>query len=114
MNPYSELGVDSNSTLNDIKKAYRDLVKKYHPDLNPDDIESAKRFKEIQHAYEILTGQSKRTNKEKSSPKHNPFDFDFSADLFGSSTFKGRNVIVRLDIDLLEAISGCKKFVKSK
>jgi molecular chaperone DnaJ len=114
MNPYNALGVESNSTLDDIKKAYRDLVKKYHPDLNPDDIESAKRFKEIQHAYEILTGQSRRTNTERSSPKHNPFDFDFSADLFGSSTFKGKNVIVRLEIDLLESISGCKKFVKAK
>ena len=57
---YSILGVDKNASSDDIKKAYRTLVKKYHPDLHPGDKEAAEKFKEINEANEILSDDKKR------------------------------------------------------
>lgn len=57
---YEVLDVDRNSSKAELKKAYRKLAKKYHPDLNPDDEESAEKFKEINLAYEILSDDTKR------------------------------------------------------
>lgn len=52
--PYKVLGVDRNASDEDIKKAYRRLAKKYHPDANPGDAEAAKRMQEINAAYEQI------------------------------------------------------------
>lgn len=57
---YRILGVDKNSSSNDIKKAYRKLAKKYHPDLNPNDEKAQEKFKEINEAYEVLGDEEKR------------------------------------------------------
>ena len=57
---YSILGVDKNASSDDIKKAYRTLVKKYHPDLHPGDKEAAEKFKEINEANEVLSDDKKR------------------------------------------------------
>ncbi len=57
---YEVLGVDRNATEEEIKKAYRRLAKKYHPDLNPGDKEAEQKFKEINEAYEILSDPQKR------------------------------------------------------
>lgn len=57
---YSILGVDKNASSDDIKKAYRMLVKKYHPDLHPGDKEAAEKFKEINEANEVLSDDKKR------------------------------------------------------
>ncbi len=57
---YKILGVSKNATQNEIKKAYRKLARKYHPDLNPGDSEAEKKFKEIQEAYEVLSDPKKR------------------------------------------------------
>lgn len=57
---YEILGVDRNATQEEIKKAYRRLAKKYHPDLNPGDKEAEQKFKEINEAYEILSDPQKR------------------------------------------------------
>ena len=51
---YKILEVDKNATQNDIKKSFRNLAKKYHPDLNPDDKKAQEKFKEINEAYEVL------------------------------------------------------------
>ena len=59
---YKILGVDKNATPDDIKKAYRTLVKKYHPDLHPNDNECAEKFKEINEAHEVLSDEKKRKN----------------------------------------------------
>ena len=57
---YDILGIDRNATEGDIKKAYRTLAKKYHPDLNPGDKEAERRFKEINEAYQVLGDEQKR------------------------------------------------------
>ncbi len=59
--PYKVLGVSPNATDEEIKKAYRDLTKKYHPDLNPDDPNAANKMNEINAAYdEIKNGTARQ------------------------------------------------------
>lgn len=58
--PYSTLGVDRNASSDDIKKAYRRLARKYHPDHNPNDSGAEEKFKEVKRAYDILSDPGKR------------------------------------------------------
>ena len=60
MNHYEVLGVDRKARPADIKKAYRKLARKYHPDLNPGDRRAEERFKRITEAYETLSDPQKR------------------------------------------------------
>ena len=53
---YETLSVEKNASEDDIRKAYRKLARKYHPDLNPGDKASEDRFKNVQEAYDILSG----------------------------------------------------------
>ena len=57
---YKILGVDKNASNDEIKKVYRKLAKKYHPDLNPNDKEAQEKFKDINEAYEVLGDEDKR------------------------------------------------------
>ncbi|GGH05116.1 J domain-containing protein [Sphingobacterium alkalisoli] len=57
---YNVLGLDKSASQDDIKKAYRKLARKYHPDLNPNDDEAKKKFQEINEANEVLTDPEKR------------------------------------------------------
>jgi molecular chaperone DnaJ len=57
---YATLGVERSADAAEIKKAYRKLARKYHPDVNPGNEESEKRFKEIQEAYAVLSDKKKR------------------------------------------------------
>lgn len=58
---YKILGVAKNSSGSDIKKAYYQLAKKYHPDTNKDDPNASKKFQEVSEAYEILSDDTKRS-----------------------------------------------------
>lgn len=62
---YKILGIDKNATGDVIKKAYRKLARKYHPDVNPDDKESERKFKEINEANEVLSDPEKRKKYDK-------------------------------------------------
>ena len=57
---YKVLGLDKNATQDDIKKAYRKLARKHHPDLNPNDKEAHKKFQQINEANEVLSDPEKR------------------------------------------------------
>lgn len=57
---YKTLGVSEDASESDIKKAYRKLSRKYHPDLNPDDKQAEKKFKEISEAYDVLSDKKQR------------------------------------------------------
>ncbi|MBQ9724084.1 MAG: DnaJ domain-containing protein, partial [Neisseriaceae bacterium] len=58
---YETLGVAKTASEDEIKKAYRKLAMKYHPDRNPDNKEAEEKFKEIQKAYDVLSDKQKRT-----------------------------------------------------
>ncbi len=78
--PYAVLGIDRNATEDEIKKAYRKLAKKYHPDLNPGNKEYEKKMVEINEAYEMLTSPNKNQYSSyegnSSSPQSNSYQFD--------------------------------------
>src|SRR6185436_1039534 len=59
------LGVDKNASADDIKKAYRKLARKYHPDVNPNDKVAEERFKEINEANEVLIDPDKRAKYDR-------------------------------------------------
>lgn len=60
MNPYKVLEVSSNATFEDIRKSYRKLARKYHPDSNPGNKSAEEKFKEINDAYTLLSDETKR------------------------------------------------------
>jgi curved DNA-binding protein len=62
---YKILEIDKNSTASDIKKAYRKLARKYHPDLNPNDVDAKKNFQQINEANEVLSDPEKRKKYDK-------------------------------------------------
>ena len=66
--PYEVLGVEKSSSTVEIKREYRKLAKKYHPDLNPDDKEAEQKFKEVTLAYEILSDPDKKQKYDMYGP----------------------------------------------
>ncbi len=136
---YEVLGVDKNASAEEIKKAYRKLAMKYHPDRNPDDKEAEQKFKEINEAYAVLSDPDKKAKYDQYG--HSAFDgsgggyggggfggFDFGGfdmgDIFSSffgggassssranAPVGGDDVFVRVILSFEEAVFGCKKEV---
>ncbi len=131
---YEVLGVERGASEEAIKKAYRTLAKKYHPDMNPGDKEAEQKFKEINEAYAVLTDPEKRSRYDQYG--HEGIDpsmgggfgdfggfggFDFSDILnsfFGGAQTgsarrnapqRGEDIHFRLTITFEEAAFGCKK-----
>ena len=69
--PYVVLGVSRDASQADIKRAYRGLAKKHHPDANPGDPDAEARFKAVAEAYSILGSEEKRHQHD--SPARDPF-----------------------------------------
>jgi curved DNA-binding protein len=65
---YDVLGTSKTATEDDIRKAYRSLARKYHPDVNPGDTSAEERFKEINEAYEVLSNADKRKRYDQLGP----------------------------------------------
>ena len=103
---YEILGLDKSADADTIKRAYRQLAKKYHPDLNPGDAEAEKNFKEVNEAYSILSDAEKKAKYDQfghagvdpnfgAGGGGNPFgggfgDFgDIFGDIFGNFGFGG-------------------------
>ena len=85
---YEILGVDKDASQKEIKKAYRKLAKKYHPDMNKDDSDTSEKFKEISEAYEILSDPDKRERYDRYG--HSGInDNDFNYDDFAQGGFGG-------------------------
>jgi molecular chaperone DnaJ len=89
---YDTLGVAKNASPDELKKAYRKLVRQYHPDKNPGDAEAEARFKEVQTAYDVLSDPEKRKQYDTMGSTNGragpgPTNFDFSdfdlGDIFG-------------------------------
>jgi molecular chaperone DnaJ len=81
---YGALGVPKGATADEIKKAYRKLARQYHPDRNPGDETAEERFKEIQHAYDVLSDPEKRKAYDQFGSRDGRRDFpqgDFNFDL---------------------------------
>lgn len=62
---YAILGIKKNASADEIKRAYRQLARKYHPDMNPGDVRAETRFKEIGEAYEVLSDPDKRSKYDR-------------------------------------------------
>ena len=135
---YEVLGVSKTTSDDEIKKAFRTLAKKYHPDMHPGDKECEEKFKEAQEAYAVLSDAEKR--KQYDQFGHAAFDgtgggaggFDFSGmdmgdifgDLFGDffgggsrrrandGPMKGSNLRTSVRITFEEAIFGCEKEIE--
>ena len=137
---YEVLGVSKSASEDEIKKAYRSLAKKYHPDMNPGDKEAEVKFKEVNEAYAVLSDSDKRSKYDRFG--HAAFDpasgggsgfggfggfgadFDFG-DIFssffggGGGGSRGRqnvpgegdDVATRVTISFEESAFGCKKEV---
>jgi DnaJ-class molecular chaperone len=92
---YDVLGVDRKADVKEIKKAYRRLARKYHPDLNPDDAKAAAKFNEISEAHEVLTDPEKRRKYDQfghaafSQGGGPGFEGGFTGSPFGDFRFTG-------------------------
>lgn len=133
---YKLLGVDKNASQDEIKKAFRKLARKYHPDLNPGDKVAEQKFKEVNGAYEVLSDPKKRSEYDQfgSSPfgaggpgfegfrtynSRDTFDSggfgDIFSDLFGTRGGteayygKGPDMLMGLELTLEEAFAGVTK-----
>jgi molecular chaperone DnaJ len=84
---YAVLGVPKTATKEEIKKKFRELAKKYHPDLNKDDKSAAKKFQEVSEAYEVLESDEKRKNYDTFG--HAGVDPNFTGGDAGGNPFGG-------------------------
>ncbi len=139
---YEVLSVAKNAAGDEIKKAYRKVAIKYHPDKNPDDPTAEDKFKEAAEAYEVLSNEQKRARYDRyghqasggggGGPQNMEDIFSQFGDIFGGGGFdsffgggrgqqgggrrmrKGSNLRIKLKLDLEEVANGVEKKIKVK
>ena len=139
---YEILGVDKSATKDEMKKAYRKIAIKYHPDKNPDDKEAEEKFKEAAEAYDVLSDDEKRQRYDRFGHEGvggagggfggggmnmddifsqfgdifgggNPFESFFGGGGGrGQRTRKGTNLRIKLKLNLEEVANGVEKKIK--
>lgn len=135
---YEVLGVSKTASNDEIKKAYRKLAMKYHPDRNPDDHDAEEKFKEASAAYEILSDKEKRDAYDRMG--HAAFEQGMGGGGFGGANFqdifgnfgdifgdifsqargggghsrqrRGADLRYMMELNLEEAVKGCKKEIR--
>ena len=133
---YEVLGVEKGASEDEIKRAYKKLARKYHPDMNPGDKEAEEKFKEINEANEVLSNPDKRQKYDQFGfagvdPNYGAgqgggygaggFDFGDLGDIFGSffgggqqrrnGPRRGESIRASVSVDFTEAAFGCEKEV---
>ena len=89
---YEVLGVNKNADDAALKKAYRDLAKKYHPDMNPGNKDAEHKFKEASEAYSVLSDKEKKQKYDQHG--HAAFDGGAGGYDFNSADFGDRKSVV--------------------
>ena len=124
---YEVLGVNKSTSKDELKKAYRKLAMKYHPDRNPDDQAASEKFKELSEAYEILSDDQKRqaydqfghdgvnpsfSNAQGAAEGFSDIFGDIFSDIFGGSTRtrsrsqRGADLSYSVEVSLEDAVKG--------
>lgn len=127
---YELLGVTRDADASEIKRAYRNLARRLHPDANPEDANAEERFKEITKAYDVLSDPEKRHRYDTFGDERGGMsdfgDFGGISDLFatffggmgGTRTrrgpARGEDVVAEVDITLEEAAAGAERAVELK
>jgi molecular chaperone DnaJ len=134
---YNILGIDKNSSKEDIKKAYRKMAMKYHPDKNQGDKEAESKFKEAAEAYEVLSDDNKKSNYDRygsADSSGNSFNSGFGydmndifsqfGDIFGDAfgkrygnqkrTSRGSDLRIKVSLTIEDILKGVNKKIKYK
>lgn len=129
LNPYEVLGVNKDTSPEEIKKAYHQMALKYHPDRNPGNKEAEEKSKDINVAYDILSDPEKKSNFDRfgspdsrQGPTMDPFSgfggFGFNpfAGGFGfmnpNAPRQGQNIGIQTQVSLFDSIFGCVKHIE--
>jgi len=125
---YAILGVSRDASADEVKRAYRKLARRFHPDANPNDAEAAEHFKEVTHAYEVLSDPDKRQRYDMFGDERAGAggfaDFHGISDLFSSffgggmgsrartGPARGSDVLAEIELTLEDAAAGVEREVE--